>query len=39
MLQFIKYNKYLPLTKEQMEHYFGECMAQVGVTYEEIKKP
>ncbi len=39
MLQFIKYNKYLPLTKEQMEHYFGDCMAQVGVTYEEIKKP
>ncbi len=39
MLQFIKYNKYLPLTKEQMEHYFGDCMAQVGVTYEDIKKP
>ena len=39
MLQFIKYNKYLPLTKAQMEQYFGDAMAQVGVTYEEIKKP
>ena len=39
MLQFIKYNKYLPLTREQMEHYFGEVMNQVGVTYDEIKKP
>ncbi len=39
MLQFIKYNKYLPLTQQQMEHYFGEVMAQQGVTYEQIKKP
>ena len=39
MLQFIKYNDYLPLTQSQMEHYFGDVMAQVGVTYDEIKKP
>ena len=39
MLQFIKYNKYLPLTQQQMEHYFGDVMEQQGVTYEEIKKP
>lgn len=39
MLQFIKYNKYLPLTQAQMEQYFGDVMAQVGVTYEAISKP
>ena len=39
MLQFIKYNKYLPLTKEQMEHYFGDAMALVGVSYGDIEKP
>ena len=38
MLQFIKYNKYLPLTQAQMERYFGDVMAQVGVTYDQIKK-
>ena len=39
MLQFIKYNKYLPLTQAQMEHYFGEVMQQVGVSYGDIGKP
>ena len=39
MLQFIKYNKYLPLTQSQMEHYFGEVMRQVGVSYGDIGKP
>ena len=39
MLQFIKYNKYLPLTQSQMEHYFGEVMQQVGVSYGDITKP
>ena len=39
MLQFIKYNKYLPLTQSQMEHYFGEVMQQVGVSYGDISKP
>ena len=39
MLQFIKYNDYLPLTQAQMEHYFGDVMAQVGVSYGDIGKP
>ena len=39
MLQFIKYNKYLPLTQSQMEHYFGDVMQQVGVSYGDITKP
>ena len=39
MLQFIKYNKYLPLNQAQMEHYFGEVMSQVGVSYADIKDP
>ncbi len=39
MLQFIKYNDYLPLSKAQMEKYFGDAMAVVGVTYDGIKKP
>ena len=39
MLQFIKYNQYLPLTQAQFEHYFGDVMQQVGVSYDEIKKP
>lgn len=38
MLQFLKYNPYLPLTQTQFEHYFGDVMAQVGVTYDEIKE-
>ena len=39
MLQFIKYNDYLPLSKAQMEQYFGTVMTQLGVSYEDIKKP
>ncbi len=39
MLQFMKYNKYLPLTQSQFEHYFGDVMAQVGVGYGDIGKP
>ncbi len=39
MLQFLKYNEYLPLTQAQFEQYFGEVMAQVGVSYGEIAKP
>lgn len=39
MLQFLKYNKYLPLSQAQMERYFGDAMAQVGVTYDDIPKP
>ena len=38
MLQFIKYNKYLPLNQAQMEQYFGTVMNQLGVTYDQIKK-
>ncbi len=39
MLQFLKYNKYLPLTQAQFEQYFSGVMAQVGVSYGEIKDP
>ena len=39
MLQFFKYNRYLPLTQAQFEQYFGDVMAQVGVTYDQIKNP
>ena len=39
MLQFLKYNDYLPLTQAQFEQYFGDVMAQVGVTYADIKDP
>ena len=39
MLQFLKYAEALSLSQAQMEHYFGETMAQVGVTYDQIKKP
>ena len=39
MLQFIKYNDYTPLTQTQFEQYFGDVMAQVGVSYADIKKP
>jgi hypothetical protein len=35
----MKYNKYLPLTQSQFEHYFGDVMAQVGVGYGDIGKP
>ena len=36
MLQFLKYCEYLPLTEEQMNHYFGDCMAREGLTYDQI---
>ena len=39
MLQFLKYAENLHLTKEEMEHYFGEVMEREGATYEAIKKP
>ena len=39
MLQFIKYCDLLPLSQAQMEHYFGDIMQLVGVTYDQIKKP
>ena len=39
MLQFLKYCEYMPLTKKQMEHYFGAAMKAAGVTYDKIKKP
>ncbi len=38
MLQFLKYNPYLPLSKAQFEQYFGDVMSQLGVTYEDIKE-
>lgn len=38
MLQFLKDCEYLKLTKKQMEHYFGDAMKEVGVTYDQIKK-
>jgi hypothetical protein len=39
MLQFLKYNKYMPLNAEQMQRYFGDTMAQLGVSYNDIGKP
>ena len=39
MLQFIKYNDYLPLSQSQFEKYFGDVMAQLGVSYGDIPKP
>ena len=39
MLQFLKYAEALSLTQAQMEHYFGDAMAQVGVTYDQIEEP
>jgi len=39
MLQFMKYNTYLPLSQTQFEHYFGRVMEQLGVTYDQISKP
>ena len=39
MLQFLKYCEYLPLSQAQMEQYFGDAMAVVGVTYDQIEEP
>ena len=39
MLQFLKDCEYLKLSKAQMQHYFGDAMKVVGVTYEKIGKP
>ena len=39
MLQFLKYAERLHLTKAEMQTYFGDAMALVGVNYDEIKKP
>ena len=39
MLQFIKYCDLLPLSQSQMEHYFGDIMQIMGVSYDQIKKP
>ncbi len=39
MLQFIKYCDLLPLSQSQMEHYFGDIMQIMGMSYDQIKKP
>lgn len=38
MLQFLKYSKALDLSQAQMEAYFGDAMAAIGLTYDTIPK-
>ncbi|MBQ6594320.1 MAG: lamin tail domain-containing protein [Clostridia bacterium] len=39
MLQFLKYDGTLKLSKEQMERYFGDAMRAASVSYDSLKKP
>ena len=38
ILQFLKYSKALNLSQAQMETYFGEAMAKIGLTYDTIPR-
>ena len=38
LLQFLKYSGALKLSQNQMERYFGDAMAKLGLTYDTIPK-
>ena len=38
LLQFLKYSDALKLSQNQMERYFGDAMAKLGLAYDTIPK-
>ena len=38
LLQFLKYSGALKLSQNQMERYFGDAMAKLGLAYDTIPK-